>query len=263
MAGIWLAILLLAQSASGDVVYRYGGLTQTQSGFVDRVLQAQRDFFAPVEKLPDDLEIPIWLLDSAYEFRSFARSDGITRPYPRAYFSPRLGWIVTYRDDITVEAILHEVQHALHRHLYRDPFVSPLYWLNEGLSEFFQKAFVDPDGNILKFGLPNGRAQWVRQTVLLGWFDDLDLVAFLTKHAVGLNRFDLEKDQHVRMVAWSVVTFFMADENRKAVFQDILADLTRGVSFEKAVENSYDGGADKLHRDWIKFLRAAPGFIQL
>jgi len=193
--------------------------------------------------------------DPSFDIRIFADEDAFTRygdglpikGLASGYFSPERNEAVTWRQksfDKLLEVITHEANHALSYHAFRE--VPP--WLNEGLSEYFERMEV--------FGLavvipPNPEwDQLIKKKVRDGTITPL-------ADYLGMNRRDWQfhnlSGNRSYAQAWSLVYFLMSTPEGTRLLGDMLESLSQtreDFSAVQVIEAGYVGGLGALQTDW-------------
>lgn len=164
------------------------------------------------------------------------------------YYSPGRNEAVTWRQnrfELMLEVITHEANHALMRHHFGD--VPP--WLNEGLSEYFERMEVFGQAVVIH---PNDRwDRTVRERISTGTITPLKDYLALSHvnwqlHNVAGNRSYAQ--------AWSLVYFLMSSPKETRLLAQLLRTLERvgaeRFSGAEVIEATFDGGMDAFEVRW-------------
>jgi hypothetical protein len=193
--------------------------------------------------------------DPSFDIRIFADEDAFSayadaplKGLASGYFSPERNEAVTWRQrsfEQMLEVITHEANHALLHHAFGE--VPP--WLNEGISEYFERMEV--------FGLavvihPN--PAWddlIRAKVRDGSI--MPLAEYLKLDRRDWQIHNLSGNRSYAQ-AWSLVYFLMSTPEGTRLLGRILDTLGRtgakGFSGKEVIESGYEGGLAALETAW-------------
>lgn len=165
------------------------------------------------------------------------------------YYIPQRKEVVTWRQhsfEQMLEVITHEASHALMRHRFGE--VPP--WLNEGLSEYFERMEVFAMAVVIH---PN--PQWdqlVREEVRNGSIEPLRQYMALSQQGWQLNNV---QDNRSYAQAWSLVYFLMSTPEGTRLLGRLLDTLDRvgaaDFSAVDAIDTNFNGGLAVLESRWL------------
>jgi len=168
------------------------------------------------------------------------------------YYLPDRNEAVTWRQrsfEEMIQVIAHEATHALMRHRFGK--VPP--WLNEGLSEYFERMGVFGKAVVIH---PN--REWdeiVRQKIRDGSIVPLREYLALSQQAWQMHDFP---DNGSYAQAWSLIHFLMSTPEGTRLLGRLLDSLDRvGVedfSAEDIIDAEFDGGLAALQTRWLAWV---------
>ncbi len=165
-----------------------------------------------------------------------------------------IGFYYTSEDEIVVgpsserfKTLVHEMNHFLVEKIVPNPPT----WLNEGLSEFFEEASLDPEG--LKIRLPAWRQRSLQRWKNGGQQPNLSGILQMTPQDVLAHG---EVGSYLlRALAWSIVDFLTSTESGRALFQKYLTELNArrtGSDPYTAMVMAYSGSIRQFEAEWLK-----------
>jgi len=168
------------------------------------------------------------------------------------YYMAQRNEAVTWRQhsfEQMLEVITHEATHAILRHRLGD--VPP--WLNEGLSEYFERMEVFGKAVVIH---PN--PEWdeaVKQKVRDGSIKPLREYLALSQQGWQLHNFP---DNRSYSQAWSLVYFLMSTPEGTGLLGRLLETLdrvgTENFSAADVIDTNFEGGLASLESRWLAWV---------
>ncbi|MCG6860813.1 MAG: DUF1570 domain-containing protein [Chromatiaceae bacterium] len=168
------------------------------------------------------------------------------------YYSPARNEAVTWRHhnfEKMLEVITHEANHALIHHRLGE--VPP--WLNEGLSEYFERMEVFGQAVVIH---PN--EQWdqvVKQKVRDGSIKPLRDYLGLSQQGWQIHNF---RTNDAYAQAWSLIHFLMSTPDGTRLLGHLINTLDRvgaqAFSGAATLDADYEGGLDALETRWLAWV---------
>ncbi|MHA3914470.1 hypothetical protein [Halovulum sp. GXIMD14793] len=249
-----LVLSLLATSALADIVIKQGTLSSQSRAWISEMFEVQRDFYEPLVDVPEDFTVPVWLHPNRTAYIAKEKTKTWDAENFLGHYDPVKDRVVTYQQFGLDSVLIHEVQHAFHDLLGENQYGRSFYWLNEGLSHYFENAVRIRDGSVAYVASRRDIA------VLDDYFSRRakrysDIVHFLEFHRSDRFHNSRKEDYVVRQVSRSVVAFLMRSETRKSVLYEIIRDLYAGTALNASIKKHYTGGRAAFHSDWTTYAK--------
>jgi hypothetical protein len=202
-------------------------------------------------KTPVVLNVRLFLSTKAFRAYQKKISDSTS---PGGFYSGRKNELVvngTVKNYTRI--ILHEAQHAI----FSLTGVKSFIWLDEGLSTFFDEAYLDQ--GVIYIRSDRTKMKTVKRALSNNKLTPLRRLLALPQRA--WNGQFAKKDFKYYFEAWSLIFYLMMDKEARQR-QDlimIMGDLRQGspVTVLQSINRRYPGGIDALERDWRKFIGAS------
>ncbi|MDW7691741.1 DUF1570 domain-containing protein [Flammeovirgaceae bacterium SG7u.111] len=178
-----------------------------------------------------------------------------------AFYSAKFNEAIVWRrkkHTTLLKDIYHEVNHLLFRNIKSSSssdFVKRPLWLNEGLSEYFERLVVRREDISIKLQASKAERckKWVEEGSMIPLKD------YLSQSNKEWKRNETkELGYQSRSVAWSLIYFLMNDIESQKILGKVIRHIeqnqeTEGISY-KAIQRHYPGGVAKLEQDWHKWI---------
>lgn len=214
------------------------------------ILEKQYQFHKSALNLPEKLVVPINAFKKKSNYRKFQKKASKTSKSSNGFYSSSRKEVIVNLNDRYIKTILHESQHFI----LRSAIKSPHKWVNEGLSEFYEQAFIKNDDVYVKIQ----KKKLQRLKHLLKDSNKLNLDKFFSttnKQWANQNK----KSKYSSSLSWGLVYFFMDDSHRKYIFSKLYSQLTnKNTEALNLIENTYPGGIKALEVDFLKYLEKIP-----
>jgi hypothetical protein len=197
----------------------------------------------------DALMIPVRLFESKSEYENYRDANTQSRISNLAFYSSSKNEIVVYKQDNYRSVLIHEAQHFVMRSAFRR--TTPK-WINEGLSEFFENAYIDGEDLY-------SRVDETKRKRLMKWLDKGELPALAD--FLDLTNSEWTEDQRISYtVSWAMVYFLMRTEQGVEVLYQSLDALQNDPhkDYRSAVDESYVGGVAAFDAALRSFIRHMP-----
>ncbi|MFV0337789.1 MAG: DUF1570 domain-containing protein [Chthoniobacterales bacterium] len=215
-----------------------------------RIIQEELEFDKIHLKLANNIVIPIRLFEEDENYRAFQKKISKSRS-GNGFYSVSRKELIIYKNAKYRKTIQHEAQHLI----LRSAKLFPPKWLNEGLAEFYEEAFLDKAEIYTR---PN-QAKKLRLKRLL----KENKIVSLRKIFSDFDR-DWKKMEDNYTLSWGLVYFFMADMQRKEVLRKIInLSIFQNFGMQWIIEKHYEGGVDHLEKDFHDFIANMPEKIRL
>jgi len=177
-------------------------------------------------------------------------------PPGNAYFSRVYNEVVIYKGRNYFKSIIHEGQHCI----FRGAFPKPPRWLNEGLSEFFETAYVS-------VGKAYVRVQKKKLMRLQAWLENNELLSiqeFLSWSDRKWRRKNQPPKNISSTMSWGMIYFFMSSSERKDILKEIINELKdTGEDPLEVIEYVYEGGISGFEKEFHLFIMEMSAQMEL
>ncbi len=195
----------------------------------------------------EPLYVSVRIFESENKYIEHCNQFAQAEPPGNAYFSIVYNEVVIYKSKNYFKSIIHEGQHCI----FRVTFPKPPRWLNEGLSEFFETAYVSAGKAYVK---PQKKKMMRLQT----WLKNGELLSiqeFLSWSNRKWRRKNQKPENISSTMSWGMIYFFMSSNERKDILKRIFSELknSKGDSLE-IIDCVYEGGISVFEKEFHQFI---------
>lgn len=203
-------------------------------------------------KLETPLRFPVRVFESKEQYRQYQKKISTTARSGSGFYSSSRKEMVIYKNARYFNTTVHEGQHLILRSKLRNP----PKWLNEGLSEFYEEAFLEGEQVFVK--AQSGKSQRLRQWKKEGSLPALS--AFLALDNDEWKARNIKPDNRSSTVSWGLVYFLMSTEDGRTILSRTIRDLAKDQKEDAStiLGGHYSGGIATLERDFHLFLAQIP-----
>ena len=227
-----------------------GSMSAEDTFQVTQVLESMVSFYQAPLNLKYPVTVRVKLFESDDQYRRY-RSRNSRSDSKNGYYSKTYNEAVVNKNKRYRKTLFHEAQHSVLRSRLKRP---PL-WVNEGLAELYERAY-------LHNGQLHVKQSNKKRRRLVKWLNDgtLNLEEFLSMSKKQLEARTIKVERYSRTIAWGLIYFLMSSDDRRQTLTNILAQLRKksGQSSVVLIEQFYRGGLSAFDRDFRAFMRRIP-----
>lgn len=232
-------------------------LSVIEKELLERVIQKEYLFHSAHLDLPASLTLPLTIIASRKAYLNYLRAEGVTSANETAgVFLKASQQTVVWKQPNYYGTIIHEAQH----YLLNTNFPNAPLWLNEGLSEYYERAYIREGGIYVS-------QSELQKQLIAKWLRSGDIR--LIRNVITMpdrEWWALHKgpEYKSRVVSWGIVYFLMSTEENRKLFSQMIRMLrnNEGTTLE-VINKIYRGGINRFSRDWFAFFEDVPPTIKL
>ena len=236
--------------SDGNVVIKdvYSELTEEDFSTLSRILEKQMMFHKRHFVFIQPPVIETRIFKSEQQYKHYQSNISGSSASTNGFYSGRKKVIAINKNKHYLRTIIHEAQHAI----LRSKFSNVPNWINEGLSEFYERAYIS-NNRILVRNQPSRVKQLQR------WSLDGSLMKLST--LVNLNRKSWKKqDKRTRTISWGLIYFLKSKPEGDVMISTIIRELldNKSKTSSSVLDEIYEGGIIGLERDFHLFIQNVP-----
>lgn len=251
VCGLLLAQWMSAQAVAGDVQIRLNDIRQALSANdkaeLEQAIAKLATLYPKLVAAEQPLKIDLMAFQSRDDYRDYRHKISKTARSANGFYSKTQKQIVVSLNKYYKKTILHEGHHAL---LLRW-LASPPKWLNEGVSEVFERSAMR--GERLSFNRSEKKS-----ARLINWQKSKVLPSPLTVVEWSSKQWDKKnvKPAYIAStLSWGLIYFLLSDEPGRQLLQSMISNIDDPMS---VIDKSYAGGRVALEKNWQAFFLDLP-----
>lgn len=222
---------------------------------IAQIVEHEFQFYESFLNISRDVEIQVNIYGNHDVFKTTQEIISTSRTNSAFYSNKHNQIFINYREGRTEEKVLSVIAHESNHFILKHDGTKMRKWINEGMSEYFEQAYLDTDGRIA-FNEPASFVNFVNEEFennkvnlkkFIGWSDN-------KWKAVNKNKF------YSYRLSWAILNYLFMNEQQDVVKQ-ILKELKQNPNnSEKIVERNYNGGIAQLEKDMKKYYKMKQDF---
>lgn len=211
---------------------------------IAQIVEYEFRFYESFLNISRDVEIQVNIYGNHDVFKTTQSIISTSRTNSAFYSKKHNQIFINYREGRTEKKVLSVIAHESNHFILRHDGTRMPKWINEGMSEYFETAYVDANQNIA-FGEPSSFINFINTSFeedkvnlkqFIGWSDK-------KWTAVNKNKF------YSYRLSWAIINYLFVNEHEETVKQILGALKVNPDNSRKIVEQNYEGGIDQLEND--------------
>ncbi len=227
-------------------------LTREDTSILVAIIDKEFTFHKAHLDISQSLSLPIRIFESEQQYKQYQKKISKTSKSSNGFYSSSKKEMVINKNKHYLKIIVHEAQHFI----LRSKFENPPKWINEGLSEFYENAYINGSRIFV-------REQTRKRKRLEKWLQEKslpDMSDFLALSNDDWKIRNTNSEHRSSTISWGLIYFLMGTQEGRAVLSGTIEELNRETdkTVEMILDNFYEGGVDALERDFRLFIQRVP-----
>lgn len=217
---------------------------------IARILEYEFQFYESFLNISRDVEIKVSIYGNEDVFKTTQKMISTSTSNSAFYSNKHNQIFINYRKGRSEAKVLSVIAHESSHFILKHDGVRLPKWINEGMSEYFEQAYLTKN-NSISINEPANFVEFVSKK-----FDDnkVNLKQFIgwsnkKWKAVNKNKF------YSYRISWSIVNYLFIT-NKQDILKQFLKELKQNPgNDQKIVEKVYNGGIEQLKNDMKQYYK--------